>query len=220
MTILAPDPVPLLEWPVLSGLVLLDCDGVLLHWWAGFGEWLRRTRGIKTDPGGPSCFGMADWTGIHDRGTMLALIEEFNGTPGSGFAELRPVPGAVEAVEALKAAGLSLHVITACSSDPRVRAARIINLEAVFGPVFDRVTCVGMLDSKDDVLRAYPPSIWIDDTLKHARAGRAAGHHALLMTDSHNLHDHDLCREEGIPVIEGWAQVSRALALPQGLSLG
>lgn len=202
-----------------SERIILDCDGVLLRWWAGFGDWLRQNHAIETDPRGPSTFCMTDWTGITDRARMLNLIGQFNATPDSGFGRLQPVAGAAEALSSLRDAGLKLYVLTSCSDDPAVRRARMENLEAVFGPVFEDVTCIGLEHSKEPFLRAHPPSVFIDDHPRHVRIGRDAGHHAMLMSDSHNLHEHATCGGESIPVLRGWSEVIEAQAGPGPLLL-
>lgn len=165
--------------------VILDCDDVLLDWLGGFRAWLRgRHESVPSEP--PSTWSLADWLGVSDS-ECLRLIAEFNDS--WFFGRLDPVPGAVEAVTALRDSGYTLTVLTSCSDDPVVARRRRENLEGVFGTSFDRVVCLGLGESKATWLSALRHGIWVEDNYKNALHGLSAGHRTYMVRRSHNRAD-------------------------------
>jgi len=77
----------------------------------------------------------------------------------------------------------------ALDPDPEIVAARMANLTAAFGPVFDGVLAVGLDGSKEAALAAWPPTVWIDDTWRHAVAAHAAGHRSFLVDRPYNRNE-------------------------------
>lgn len=167
----------------LSDLVILDVDEVLLSWAAGFRSYLLRT-GHDVDPAGPFAFDMVDWIGVRSEEDVQALIRQFNASPH--FADLPPCPGAIDLVQDLVATGHRLHVITSCSADPRVALMRQENLRAVFGDVFEEVSCIPIHASKVPELSRRPPALWIDDRLSNVLDGIGAGHHGMMVASPQN----------------------------------
>ena len=167
----------------LSDLVILDVDEVLLSWAAGFRSYLLRT-GHDVDPAGPFGFDMVGWIGVRSEDEVQSLIRTFNASPW--FAELPPCAGAIDLVQDLVATGHRLHVVTSCSADPRVAGMRQENLQAVFGDVFEEVSCIPIHASKVPELRRRPPALWIDDRLSNVLDGISAGHHGMVVASPQN----------------------------------
>lgn len=177
-------PEPLRAPP--SGIFILDCDEVLVQWQAGFRNWLARTGRVARDPGAPPAGPFSTWLNVaHD--VAQEWVAHFNDTPGTGFENLLPVDGAVEAVRALREAGYRLHVLTACSADPHTIARREEHLASLFGDIFEEVRGVPLLGSKLAELQRHEPSIFIDDFAKNADCGKAAGHQSIIMQASHSM---------------------------------
>ena len=126
---------------------------------------------------------MSQWLGVDDD-AALALIVEFNDT--EHFGALEPVEDAVEILFELMQEH-TLHVVTACSTEPGVVFRRRANLALHYGPIFKSILCLDLGQSKDDALRAFEPGIWVEDNYRHAVAGVEAGHRTFLRRRPHNL---------------------------------
>ena len=171
-----------------SDLILLDCDDVLLDFLPGFLAHAR-TRGLDPDPAGPGQFNMAPWLGLSGEDT-LALIREFNDGEGTGFDTLDPIPGAVAGVQALRAAGYRLRVVSSFSGCAAAHARRAGNLERAFGAdAFEGLDAAPIGSSKVEILARHEPSPFVDDLLRNAREAHEVGHSAILLRAHHNARD-------------------------------
>jgi FMN phosphatase YigB (HAD superfamily) len=190
-----------------SGRVILDCDDVVLDWLPGFTPFAERQLGRRLD-GGPGGFDLAGWLQISPEETR-ALVRAFNEGEDTGFEALPPIEGAIEAVRAMRAQGLELHVLTSCSRSPEVRLRRMDNLDAVFGAgTFAEVICVDLGEPKDAELARHQPSLFVDDLPKNVLAGHRLGHHACLLEAHHNRGGSDPEMEaEGLLRYRDWADV-------------
>jgi hypothetical protein len=117
----------------------------------------------------------------------LALIREFHRSPAMG--ELEPEPCAAVVLPELHRMGYRFVAITACLDEPTVRERRVRNLEQAFGFRWEAVHCVGLRNNKIEALRAYPASIWAEDTYHHAVTGAQLGHRAFLLDRNYNRSD-------------------------------
>lgn len=192
-----------------SRRILLDADGVLLNWFGGFAAFASRTLDIELDPATLRSYSMTAWLGEHGH-RAGELIVAFNGSAEHGFDRLQALPGAVEAVAALREAGFELHVITSCTDDPEVMRLREQNLRDIFGDAFESVICLPMNADKEAVLAAHPPSVWIDDHWPNLDAGRAAGHHAVIFHAPYNAARADEGPDD-YPRLHDWASLLRLL---------
>lgn len=188
--------------------IILDCDDVLLDWIKRFRLFATDRLGRELPEAGPGSWRMSEWLGVDDD-MALVLIVEFNAS--HHFAFLEPVEGAQEVIAHL-ARKHTLHVVTACASDPETIERRELNLERHFGRVFDSVLCLDLGQSKAAALRGFPPGIWIEDNYKHAVAGVHAGHRTLLRRRPHNFS----LEAESIPEITWFTEWSEVLAHIEG----
>ena len=188
--------------------VLLDCDGVLLDWIAGFRVFAEDRLGRALCPVGPTRFDMFEWLGVKGRDEVLPLIVEFNGGACGGFGRLPLMPGAREAMETMRAAGRELHVITACSEDETVRALRRSNLLDAFGDVFAEVHCVGLSESKRLLLDEHVEGVWVEDKFENAVEGAESGHDAYLLRHSYNRHQEDGTVIPRLRWVDDWAEIA------------
>lgn len=189
--------------------LLLDCDGVLLSWLGGFHGYAEKRLGRSLCPNGPSSFDLHEWLGLNDVGEALELVRDFNEGDGGTFGNLEPLPGAVECLTAFSETGRELHIITACSQDPRVVAMRKENLRRVFGDVFVEIHCVGMRDSKSPLLGEYHAATWVEDKFENAIAGVETGHQTYLIRASHNQHREADTVLPGLRWVDGWSDIQR-----------
>jgi hypothetical protein len=169
----------------MSGLVHLDCDGVLLNYSAGIIPFAKRHFGLDLSPEGPCSFDMRVWTGLSREG-VRELVNAFNGEEGTGFEALPPMPGAVEGVRRLLGAGYRLRILSSADSGGAAARSRNGNVLDVFGDVFEEVILIGLGESKLDLLRRFEPGDWVDDHVPNAVAGLEAGHRAHVIRQSHN----------------------------------
>lgn len=196
-----------------STAIILDCDGVMLDWLAGFRVYAEARLGRKLDPRGPSSFDLYPWLGLENFAQALELIQDFHEGDGGEFGRLVPLPGAVEALQAFHSAGREIHVITACSLNPAVIGMRKANLVSVFGPIFKEIHCVGVRDSKRPLLDAYAPAVWIEDKFENALDGLEAGHKTYLIRSSHNAVHEAAGKTEGLICVDGWGDICQKEAL-------
>lgn len=162
----------------------IDCDCVLLDWVSGFREWLASEHGIVPATLEPGYYQIADWIGLTIPESEDAIVR-FNSS--TNFGELRPLPGAVEALVALKADGHKLTVLSSCSDAPEVIERRQANLDRHFGPIFANVLCLPLGWSKATYLYTLPRGIWIEDNYHAAVAGINAGHRSFILRRPHNI---------------------------------
>lgn len=182
---LIPDPRSLPVREAIPALVLLDCDDVLLDFLQGFKAFLAQ-QGLHPDPAGPGCFDMSPWLGL-DRRETARLIRRFNDGAQTGFAALPPIPGAVEGVRALRAAGCRLRVISAFSDCEAALARRMENLIRHFGPdAFEAIDAAPLGGSKVEILRRHPASPYVDDLLANVMDAARLAHRPILFKAHHN----------------------------------
>lgn len=196
-----------------SRQVLLDCDDVLLDWIAGFIPFARNRLKLDIDPRGPGQFDLTPWLKTGSSAETREILRLFNEGSDTGFSNLPPIPGAIEAIRELRDMGLRLRVITSCSADPAVRHRRRDNLETVFGTnVFDEIICLEMGVSKAAALRAQPLSAWVEDLPKNALEGHLIGHQACVLAAHHNGADRDgFVSRHDVPWFDTWEQVMSGL---------
>lgn len=172
----------------MTGLILLDCDEVLLNWMPGMDAYVRGL-GMNPSPYGPGKFDLTDWLGV-DRSRMISLVREFNEGPETGFGMLQPLPGAVEGVAALRNAGYALRIVTTFSDNPNSIRVRQDNLDRVFGPdMFEGMDALPLGTSKLEAFQRHAPGTMIDDLRKNIEAAEQAGHRGILMAAHHNATD-------------------------------
>ena len=170
-----------------DGNVAFDVDGVLLNYVGGFTERVFRKHGVRAAIKDPVTYGFTclypDW----DQARIYREIFDFNHTRGSGFEALEPLPGVVDAIERIRAAGGRVRLITKSSRHGVPALSRLDNLDAVFGRnVFEDVVQLDFEDSKADALEAIPMSMWLDDVPRHVLEGFEAGHPSWLCAMGHN----------------------------------
>jgi len=163
--------------------ILTDCDGVLLDWSTAFDKYMLLQHGLDVIHDSTYCIGKR--YGISpDAGRDAVLI--FNTT--DAVHDLKPVPGAVEAMRILNEVyECRFTVVSSLSDDPKKRDAREKNLVDTFGDIFDDVICLKLTRSKADVLKNYPTgTIWLEDHATNAALGHSLGLRSHLLAHSYN----------------------------------
>ncbi len=183
--------------------ILFDCDDILLNWLEGFMRHLEIEHGITGLKEEDHTWHMGDWTGLGDKLTFQEIVR-FN-EESEHFAELKPIPGAVEAIQEFHRMGLRMSVITSCSEKAECIDRRQRNLMNVFGDVFDDIHCVPIETTKESYLKKYEPSFWFEDNVKNAIMGHSIGHKAVIRKLPHNLPKLN-DTPPGISWVDSWTQ--------------
>jgi hypothetical protein len=168
--------------------LLLDVDGVLLNWLAGFEQYLlTHAPHLHKD--------FADMEEAHDLERLLGLttqqmdewVERFH--LHADFGVLKPLPGATQAIRIL-APWCNISCITASGSNPISKKARLMNLKNVFGDVFDQIICVDRSVDKPEHLMSFEPGYWVEDQPRNTLMGVQAGHESFLQDALYNRKFH------------------------------
>lgn len=154
---------------------ILECADALQAWMADLGHVTEQRLHDHYDIEG--LYGL-------DRQTAMGLIRRFSESEAMG--RLRAAPDALEVLPRLRKAGFKLVAITSCHDSACTINLRMANLASAFSLDWDAVHCLGIGADKLEVLRAYPPSIWVDDLTANAVAGAKAGHTTFLLDRLHN----------------------------------
>ena len=167
---------------------IFDCDDVLLDWQTGFTTYLA-DRGIDLDPAGPQSWDLSKWIGCSDEAAR-SWVARFNGS--ASFGKLAAMPGARDVVWALRDAGHTVSVLTACGDAVGIPRMRVQNLVTAFGSdTFRSITILDLGGSKFDALvraaTCYGENIvFIEDNFQHAQAGVLSGIKSYCLRRSHN----------------------------------
>lgn len=182
--------------------LIVDVDGVLLDWLAGFKVFLNES-GIEVEGDGPSTWSMNEWIGVDD---YLPLVREFNSRPA--FGSLSAIRNSQLSMMAAIRSGFEIHAISSSVSEESAVGARESNLKHVFGDIFKSITCLPLGESKEEALREhYKGSYYVEDNPEHALVGVNVGLKVFLMDRTHN-------REFSHPDIiryEGWSEIWRGI---------
>lgn len=166
----------------MDKLILTDVDDTILRFSDPFQDWVV-ARGYVPDGKLRERYSIERWLNV-SRDEAVALIEEFSRSPE--MINQPPEECAAEILPFLHRQGWKFVAITACGINDAFRTQRIQTLEDTFGFAFDEVHTVGLRASKDDVLRAYDPAVWVEDNWEHAVNGALIGHKSFIVHRAYN----------------------------------
>ena len=190
-------------------LILTDADGVLFDWVTGFNKWME-TKGFNPVPNSHYHYTIGKWYNISEE-RASELVTTYNSSAAIGF--LPPYLDSVKYVKKLNEIfGYKFVVITAMGQDEYAAKLRRMNLDAVFGDVFEDLIIVDLLASKQKVLERYEPMIWLEDKPSNAEEGRIAGHRTFLFEHGHNGH---LSTSSGITRVHNWEEAYKTIVLEE-----
>jgi FMN phosphatase YigB (HAD superfamily) len=172
-------------------IILTDADGVLLDWRQGFLDWLPDHVSSTADPEVMKQYNFNNAFECNkEHIDMLAV--QFN--ESDAISRLAPWHDSVEYVKLLGEQGFRFRVITSMGDSEANLRLRIINLEQLYGDLFDSVVCLPVLGSKKVELAKYKDSglFWIEDHVNNAQDGHNLGLKSILCTDGPNAHYTDL----------------------------
>ena len=170
----------------MNKVIATDCDGVLLDWLGMFKLWMRDKGYDVISPEGEHDYYLHTRYGITHR-EIRDLIVEFNQSAYIGF--LDPHKDAAEYVPDLHKGGCTFLVITSLGTNEYAKELRRMNLERVFGPVFEEIICLDYHADKESVLRTLRDKYgkidyWLEDHVRNARAGVNLGISGSVLFDA------------------------------------
>jgi FMN phosphatase YigB (HAD superfamily) len=185
-------------------IILVDCDGVLLDWEAGFEQWMLR-KGHKFNPNGYGHFRVSMRYDI-DEDIAMDLIHEYNESAACGF--LKPLRDSVYYVRRLNQEhGYRFRAITSFGTEPYSIKLREKLLVDTFGDIFDSVVCLGIGEHKEHELRKYAQTgmYWIEDHPRNAEIGKHMGLKSVLIRHDYNQ-GHDV-GPNAIRTVDNWREL-------------
>ena len=134
--------------------IIYDCDGVLLDIIGGLRKALWEIDGIKTNGPVPLSYDLKEWMGVDDQAFVIDRIQRFNSGEGEYFANLDPLPGAVDFVKAMRERGYEDSVLTAAGTEAKIKTGRASN---VFSVVLRKSNMSDWLSPRSLILRICRP---------------------------------------------------------------
>lgn len=161
--------------------ILLDADGVLLNWNAGFNAWAKERGYVEVDT---TDYDMAKRYRMPVE-TIVALIEEYNRSAAVSF--LFPMPGSVLIVGKLRELGYEPVCISSFGGDTYSQIQRQRLLYDYFR--IDPRNChlLPTNGDKREVLSRWKDSHlpWVEDKLSNALLGKELGLDSILLRSDH-----------------------------------
>ena len=162
--------------------ILTDIADTILKFGDGFQDWVE-AKGLKT-------YGrLRDLCSIQElldcgRDSVDDLVIEYS--LSDSFRVLKPEPCALSVLPMLNTMGYDFVAISSCVDGPVVTEHRIHNLEEVFGFSFKAIHLTGLMKPKEDILKSYDRSYWVEDNAGHAIVGAGIGHKTFLLNRAYN----------------------------------
>ena len=164
--------------------ILTDIDDTILKFADGFQDWLA-LHGYPSKGKIRDGFTIEQALGCTPE-EADKLIHRFS--EDHKMSLLEPEPDAMEIIPLLHDMGYKFVAISACVNSDTTIKHRHKNLNDVFGINWHDVHCVGLHQPKDDHLRLYNNTWWVEDNAKHAFRGANIGHHSFLLDRAYNSH--------------------------------
>lgn len=174
--------------------VILDVDGCLLNWKAGFIDWMVKNSFFKSyNSWAEDSYSFTEYAQLPDGepfppGLEKPLMSLFNET--HYIEKLSPIDGAIKTVRRFHEAGATIKVVTTFSDKYEAMRMREKNLIDVFGNVFQDIVCLPLRTSKFDFLsKQHPESYFVDDLPQHIGDSIKAGidpHHVFMVAQPYN----------------------------------
>jgi len=201
-------------------ILLTDVDEVLLDWISAFRAWVVE-HGYTVQGERPIDRNIAGWvvpsSGVPlKESEALRLVEVFN--ESDSFEHILPRAHSQEVLPLFKRAGYHIVAVSSCTNNLDARAKRERCLQRRFNNCVDKVICLPLGASKKEVLRAFPPAIWIDDDIRNVQDGAEVGHRAYLMLPEAPSAPVDLLDCEG--VLHGWLDAKQLIEQGESFNAG
>lgn len=183
--------------------LLLDIDDTVLGWTEGFKAYIEKKLGKKLE-GRQTEYTMSSWIGLPDE-EVKELVRDFNDNDEE-FGNLKPIRNSEVFLPKFKDLGYDLVAITCSSAKEDSIKRRKQNIINVFGDIFTDVHCIPLSASKEEHLKQYPSSYWIEDKIENALLGKKLGHKGVMIRQPHNtLREKEL--EKDLMWVDEWGNI-------------
>lgn len=162
--------------------ILTDVDGVLLKWEEAFHAWMY-THGHKRLAEAAVTYSMESMYDL-ESSHIDVLVREFNESHYASTIE--PLGDSVEVVAEMVEDGYHFEAITSMSLAPCAAEFRRQNLDRYFPGAVSKIRCLDIGAPKDEVLKEYESSWWLEDRPENCEAGLAAGHRVIIVEHEWN----------------------------------
>ncbi len=183
-------------------IILIDLDSTVFDFASHFDNWAHRNGYDNFNKGvlGKITYAISDaFDGEVDEleivGKFFACDETMSSFP--------PLVGSQKPIQRLHSAGYDFVGITAVTPLEGMSERRNDNFEAAFGFRCEEIYCVGLRGSKEHHLSMYQPTIWVEDSVEHAKTGSRLGHKSFLINYPYNAGEGDFTR------VDGWDEIER-----------
>jgi FMN phosphatase YigB (HAD superfamily) len=174
-------------------VIALDVDGVLLDFMPAFDKAAEALLGkrikIHKDEHSLNHYHLKDR--IQSTQEDVDAVLQYMIDTGV-YANLQPLPGAREALDAIKAEGFKIVLVTALPEAAKL--SRLLNLKNYLDFEPDEIHCVGMGMTKGEKLKEIQPDVFIDDRIDYLASGASIYHLAWVdqkesQKDKHSMVD-------------------------------
>lgn len=201
--------------------VFIDVDGVLLDWIGAFLDWAYEND-ITHDKNGEPIRVKPEWVKEYNLPTAMmhwmhpdavrpALLR-FEGS--MRWQEMSPLAD-IRLLEAVKNAGVRLHILSVCT--PMNRVDSLLRLTRHYGPVFDGCTFCKPHEKQAYMERVYydelavEDSAWLIDDCPRSMIPSSCGIQNMLVTQPYNLTGPDAAEFDAVFTHHRYASVNEAL---------
>ena len=167
----------------MSKIFLADIDGVVFKFIKTFEKWISTQENytpISNHTATTEGYLYVDeWLDISVEEAEEVMTKFFETDFSQHFVTYRD---AIEVIEKLKNRGWNFVAITAIGNSELSKQNRQLALDHHFGKyTFSDVLVVDPYGSKEEILKTFKPTLWVDDTPDHVTSGDAAGHVSFRM---------------------------------------
>ena len=163
--------------------ILTDVDGVLLNWEEKFDIW-KKEKNVEYSVENVRRFNESAWIGT-----------------------LNPFRDAVQVLIEFAIHNYHFEAITSLGTDIHAANLRRDNLRHHFGEVIRRCYCLEVHAPKNEILKEFTPTWFVDDKPEQCEAGVEAGHSTIIMDHERNrwYSNPDVIR------VENWAEIKEII---------
>lgn len=178
--------------------IYLDADGVFMNFSEAYFNYVSSKYGMVPLLPEPSKFNFTDVFPGHDK--PYQYIAEF--IDSKHFENMNPYPQAVPAIKAMRDAGFSITVVTACGDTEKAMRGRLSQFEKHFKGDFDHTFFVSLGGCKKNILSELPKGLFVDDQFHLCEGAVSVGHKSMLFRRRYNENTpQDLLKRSGISMI-------------------
>lgn len=200
-------------------IILADIDGCLLQWLSKMPEFLMK-KGIDPTKA-RECFASGEYlTAAQILGLpsdqAMELVREYNSSVY--MRHLTPFKDSLAVVNLLKEE-FDFVAVTAMGTHPLGAEYRMENLHFWYPNAFKGIHVVDLGESKYDILKEYHKTFFIDDTPKHIKEAKDAGHIAIRIVRDSRPDITNSVRFDSFHEIGSFIEMHKHMSKPQQLVL-